>query len=520
MGGDAKALSNRSRWIYRMVNKCFIALASISLLSSKIHSFEWFGRVNQEQVKESLRHLAILTEEQQAKIIQEAEAKLSSEALVGFHRMAKENGPVFLREVLTQSLEQLALLPAEKQTVLVKGAKAQLSPEALLALYDEAKENGAIFLKELLRTHFPTREDLQDLINRVHQELTYEDLLQNPSSDLCSSLAQRADPSYFGLSPILDWLNMSYFVGFFDPAMTYALSNRTQHNNFDSFNQWNIWVEPFGFHAKMDPSTNVKFDQYTFGITLAASRTFLDRLVLGLGSGYSHSGVFIPKVIDGKKAKNEMSLNTIYLGPTLHYVFSYGYFGATLLGLINLYHTERKTDFFTGLTAAQNGVADYMGVDLAFRLEGGLAFTPGYKIFIYPIGKIDYLSAFENGATEKLGEDTQLTIQGLFESFLSAKIGVEMTREFYIDSFGFVIPALYLGWLDFVPISTKSYQFQVEQCKDLKGEVDLKPWSQYYLGAKLSLLLKRGMLFSLGYELAQGSDSAAQTGNFRWEISF
>ena len=137
-----------------------------------------------------------------------------------------------------------------------------------------------------------------------------------------------------------------------------------------------------------------------------------------------------------------------------------------------------------------------MSWDLDLRLEGGLSFEPGYQFFIYPMARLDYLTVFENGATEQLEEDTELLIEGFIESFLCSKVGIEMTREFYTDSFQvFVVPRFSFGWLNFSPISTQDYHFQLGECTKLKGKVEPSSWNQYYLGAGLSVILKRGMSF-------------------------
>ena len=182
--------------------------------------------------------------------------------------------------------------PANDQVRLINEAKPQLSPEALLALYDQAKEGGPAFLRELLRTQYPSKEEQQNLINGLQEAPTYGDFLQNPSTNLCSQVEKTANPTYFGAIPVIDWLNTAHFAGFFNPAMTYALANRPCHNDFDTFNQWNLSIEPYGFYTQFrnepDP---LKFDQYTVGISAVGEYTFFDRLVLGLGLAYSHSGI-------------------------------------------------------------------------------------------------------------------------------------------------------------------------------------------------------------------------------------
>ncbi len=418
-------------------------------------------------------------------------------------------------EAVKEGLSHLALLGPEDQVRLINEAKPQLKPDALRALYDQAKEDGPVFLKELLLAKYPSKEEQQKLINGLQKAPTYGDFLQNPSQNLCSQVEKTANPVYFGAIPVIDWLNTAHFKGFFNPGMTYTLANRPCHNDFDTFNQWNLSIEPYGFYTQFrnepDP---LKFDQYTIGVSAVGEYTFFDRLVLGLGLAYSHSG------IDWKEVDVNASLNSLYFGPALHYVFSHGYLGCTLFGVANFYHTVRKTDLFPGVAVPQDSLVDSLSWDLDFRIEGGLAFEPGYQFFLYPMFRLDYLTVFENGATEYLEDDSEIAVEGFIESFLCAKVGVEMTREFYTDSLGFVVPSLSFGWLNFSPISTEDYRFHLGECTELKGKVEPNSWNQYYFGAGLSVILKKGMLFALDYELTAGADSPVQAGSLRFELSW
>ncbi len=419
-------------------------------------------------------------------------------------------------EAVKESLKQLAALE-NTQVSLIKEANPKLQAESLLTLYDQAEENGPVFLKKLLETKYPTKEERQQLINNLAVEPKYADLLLNPTEAFCSQLAETANPSYYGATPVVDWLNTAHFAGFFNPAMTNALANRPCHNDFDSFNQWDFWIEPFGFNTQFnnDPEP-LKFDLYTVGINAGGEYTFFDRLVLGLGLAYSHSG------IEWKKIKDQGSLNSLYFGPALNYVFSHGYLGCTLFGVANFYHLDRKTDLFPGVTSPRESAADYISWDLVLRLEGGLSYNPGYQIFLYPIFKIDYLTVFENGVTEILEEDTEteLAVDGITQSFFSTKLGVKMAREFYTPSLGFVVPSLSVGWLNFSPASIENYQFHLHECKDLRRKIKPEAWNQYYIGAGLSFLLKRAMLIALDYELTAGADSPLQAGSLRFELSW
>lgn len=419
-------------------------------------------------------------------------------------------------DTVKEGLRQLAELSAGNQARLIDEEKPKLSSEALLALYEKSGENGPLFLKQLLKSYYPSKEERQQLINNLEVTPKYNDLLKDISTDKCKVVAKHANPEYYGSTPIVDWLNTAHFSGFFNPTMTNALANRSCHNDFDTFNQWDLWIEPFGFSTRFrNEPQSLNFDQLTLGFSLGGEYTFYDRLVLGLGFAYSHSR------IDWKKIKDQDGdLNSFYFGPALNYVFSHGYLGCTLFGVANFYDIDRKADLFPGVASPTESAVDYTSWDLVLRLEGGLSFSPGYQFFLYPIFKIDYLTVFENGAMELLDEKTELEIEGFHESFFSSKLGVKMTREFYTNSLGFVIPSLSFSWLNFSPASLQKYTFHIQECKDLSKKVKPESWIQYSFGTGLSFLLKQAILFSLDYEYTTGADSPMQAGSLRFELSW
>ena len=327
--------------------------------------------------------------------------------------------------------------------------ETQVNAQELLTLYNSAQEEGLLFLKKCC-TRF-TKDQQQEIINRLQEQPSYGDLLQNPSQSLCSQVEATANPVYFGATPISIRSTPRPFAGFFNPSMTSALANRPCHNDFDSFNQWDLWLEPFGFNTQFNNEPDpLKFDQYTVGIAAGGEYTFSDRLVLGLGLAYSHSG------IDWKKIEDRATLNSLYFGPALGYVFSHGYLGCTLFGVANFYQIHRKTDLFPALSPPEESTLEDTNWDLVLRLEGGLSLRPGHQIYLYPILESTILLSLKNGVTEQLEEDTELVIEGMTESFLTAKAGVKMAREFYTESFGFVIPSLSFGYLGFSPSPSRN----------------------------------------------------------------
>ncbi|HUD02192.1 MAG TPA: autotransporter outer membrane beta-barrel domain-containing protein, partial [Rhabdochlamydiaceae bacterium] len=242
--------------------------------------------------------------------------------------------------------------------------------------------------------------------------------------------------------------------------------------------------------------------------------TFFDRLVLGLGLAYSHSGV------DWQEHHSTASLNSLYFGPRLSYVFSHGYLSGTLFGVANFYQIDREINLFPTKMKPGSTTTAYQSWDVVARLEGGLAYEAGSHFFLYPTARVDYLYVLQPETSEKLDDEIEMKIEAFNETFLCSKAGLKVTREFFGETIGYLIPSVSAGWIYFTPQSNKSYQYEMEGCSKFEKEVKSGSWNQYYLGAGFALVHKKGILVSLDYELTLGADSPLQAGNIRVEWSW
>lgn len=447
-----------------------------------------------------------------------------TDELVGENKFKK--GPVTLNsEVLTAQMNSVEnpeqsmnnLLEANK----FKKGPIKLSPQVLkkmIELEDPAKREQLI--KDLLSKHYPEAEARQELINKLIEKAANIDLFPNLSQNDCIELGKQANPAYAGVSPVLDWLNTAHFRGFFQPTMTDILVNRNKFNEFDSFNQWGLWGECFGFYSKLEREPKpLKLNIYTVGVNVAGEKVFFERLVLGLGIAGSHSGV------KWKEDKQDASINSIYFGPSLNYVFSHGYLGCTLFGLVNFYKVNREVNLFPKrIKEFSKTTTEYQTWDLVARIEGGLSYEIWDQFYIYPTARIDYLNVFVRGSSEKVDDDTEIKLDPFNDSLLCSKAGVKVTKEFFFDNLGFLIPSLSGGWINFTPLSTQNYEYEIEaetnKCKKFGKEVEIGSWNQSYVGAGFTFVHERGILVSLDYEMTLGVNSPVQAGSLRVEWSW
>jgi len=398
-----------------------------------------------------------------------------------------------------------------------KKTKVRLTPEILKYQY-ELLDNRENFLKARLNDEY-TDTQRQELINSLLKSYTNKELLKNPSLKKCTEVGVNGDPTYIGATHVIDWLNTAHFKGFFQPTMTYALVNGDTFNEFDTFNQWNLWVEPFGFYTQFNRDIRpLKFNMYTAGISAGGEYTIFDRLVLGLGVAYSHSGVNWQE--DGSSA----NINSIYFGPSLSYVFSHGYLSCTIFGVGNFYQASRETKLFPELPdkvlKPSKTTPEYTSWDIVGRLEGGLSYEVGGHFFLYPTAKVDYLQVLEQASVEKLDDEVEISIGAFDGSFLNGKIGIKATREFFYESTGYLIPSLSAGFIHFTPLSNKSYQYEIDECEKFQKKLKVESWNQSYIGAGFAFLHKKAMLVSLDYELFVGAESPLHLVNLKIEWSW
>lgn len=468
-------------------------LLLLGLIPTTSYGGLFWQNISDNDLKENLVFLAGQPVDKQIQIIASASPDFKAAVLKELYALSNE-GDAFIYNVLSDPT-----------------SKNDFDTPLLSKLYDQSKEKGE-FLNGILKRFSP--EERQELINSLLDFVSYAELLQNISEEVCASVGVAANPVYFGALPQNLWLNLSYLPSFFDPTLLNALVNRDSHNEFDSFNQWGIWAQPFGFYLQSKQNQALKFNQYTAGISVGAEFVFFDRLAFGVGVVYSYSG------IDWQPSQGAAAVNSLYFGPSLNYLFSNGFLGCTLIGAVNLNQIERSTNLFPDKTTAKKTVTNYTSWNLGGRLEGNLSLSPGGSLYFVPYFKVDYLTVFEPQTTEQLDDDVEMTINSLVESFLTSKVGLKLSWELFSSGMGFFIPYLSGGWINFTPLSISDYHFELAECSNLKNKVAINSWGQYYFGAGFAIVHKKAIEIALNYELTAGENSPVQRGDVRIELSW
>lgn len=373
-----------------------------------------------------------------------------------------------------------------------------------------SEEEKIVFIKKLLEPFTP--EQRQELIYALLSTSDYNSLLDDLPLCKYEEVGDLAFPSYFVGSTIIDWLNAANFPSFFEPIQKSALINRSYFNKFNTFDQIGIFLEPYGYSTSLDLSTTAhQFDLYTVGLSIGGSYTIYERLVFCLGLGYSHSE------INWKEVADQSSLNTLYFGPSLSYLFTYGYISTMIFGMANFYHADRETNLFPTLIEKEIVASgDFFSWDITTRLEGGLSFPIGTDYYLSPNLRLDYSAIFIQSHTEMLDETIGLNIDSLSKRCLRLKATLKFTREVFVDKFGFIILALSGGWLNNIPITNNSLSYELDNCDgSFTRNASINSWSQMTFGVGISLLHKRGVFASLDYEYDIDKKSPTHIGAVR-----
>ncbi len=498
MGGAPEALPNRFRRVYPMVKRALFLALFLPLI------VEAFWDESEEQRKETKKGELIKAFTREFPKLDQIDPKQQKEAFENF-----KIPPI----VLSDKLEKFPDKGIKSK--IFDASKFELSAGQITAQYYNSldKNTQHQVLKELILHYSDDPNKRQEFIDNLITQPTNKEYLLNPN--VCVDAGVAVNPFYVGVIPVVEWINTAYQPSYFKPTMTDILVNKAALNEFNSLNQWGLWIEPYGLNTHFRRKhQDLHFDLFTMGVNVGAEVTLSERILLGFGATYSHS------VLDWEKKKDDLRLNSIYVGPFLGYLFSSGYLSLTLMGVGNFYDITRDVQL-SPKTARTHDQINQTSWDLLARLEGGFSYSPGGSFYFTPFAKVDYLHVFEQGCTETLEDDdpVELTIDSLYASFLSSKVGLKLTREWYNESYGYLIPNLSCSFLNFTPITQNEYHFEIEDCKS-DAKVNTDSWNQYSIGAGFTFVHKKGVLISLDYELTLGSNSPVQVGSIRAELSW
>lgn len=301
----------------------------------------------------------------------------------------------------------------------------------------------------------------------------------------------RPENIFLAAFPFADWINMSRSGrSVMSYTKKYLVNNNLCFVHSDNQKDLNIWVQPYGFHAKYgikskkDSLFNLSLN--TFGIEGGGDWTLWNHLTLGGVAGYLHSHF------------ETVDINGFYLGPFIGGLFPKGFASFSLIGARNKY----------------NGKIEHYSRNLLLRFEGGYdhqlpeSFTK--EFYLHPELLIDYLKVFES--SHNYAEKHQT-------SFFRSLTALRASKTMICTGDFLLIPALTFGWVYLKPLSVKVGEVKKHQ-EDCIVEVEKKSKSQLALGGELTALIKKRITFVLSYEGNFGKSFSVQEGKVRLEWSW
>ncbi|MGH2613177.1 MAG: autotransporter outer membrane beta-barrel domain-containing protein, partial [Rhabdochlamydiaceae bacterium] len=330
------------------------------------------------------------------------------------------------------------------------------------------------------------------------------------SISLCEQLGTRWN-NQLDPFPLIEWINVSSLKSFYDPTFQSLLNQPLFFNEIDSLGQYQLAIQPYGFHSGYELDGN-DFKLTTFGGTVNGSVTLKERWILGAGIGYWYSS------FNWGDLAHDGSLNTIYVGPYLAYVFDRGYIDLEILGIYNIYNVDQV------IAKGQEINNNTTKWDLYGSIEGGIDlkgphFT-GANFFIQPTVNLSYLASLSHELKLE-DEENETTLTGGFSDFFRGKIAAEFRKEFHQQGKGFIIPALSIGWVLMQPLSHNNSTLTCGEEQNQSLFPKKYPSSQQlYVGAKFTTLSKSGFLFSLSADAYIAKLYPIYSGNVRFEWSW
>ncbi len=548
-----------------------LIFAMSPLFSAWYNPLSWFG-TGDEKISEhaqSLEEIDKLSQEDLEKVLKQ-ELKIQKDAHNKDNEKRKEKGKpedpwnegkgIFSEKSIsylfstlskkTQSslLEGLtaANLSSEKQQELLqfllkKGGDSQSTIESFGAALQELKLESKKKIIELFLAMegYDTIEERFDFIlNLDHAPSSYKDLFIQASNsqeeELCQKAQDALNPEYFGVIPIVDWLNALNLKSFYDPTLKRILFNRDYYNEFNTFDQFELWVEPLGYHTHFNQEKAPQFSLYNIGLTLGGSYSLTHQLSISLGLGYTYSS------FRGRNKLGAASIHTLYLGPSLNFLFTKGFLSCMIFGMMSFYDLNRTTTLLNSdwlppswkasSKCRKKGEIQNHSWGIGYRLEGEREWDLGRQFYLSSIGTVDFLQTFEGQGKETIDQDVFIDIDPLDVSFLRAKLGLKLAKEFSISKLGFFIPSLSFGWAQYFPFNKDhSYKIRIEDEKDeitsmyknklksqSKQKINIGDWGQFFYNGKVAIALNKGITVALECELYAKKDTPSiQSGSIR-----
>ncbi|MDD5168922.1 MAG: autotransporter domain-containing protein [Syntrophales bacterium] len=329
--------------------------------------------------------------------------------------------------------------------------------------------------------------------------------------------ARRLEPNVNGGAMQASYVTMNKFTGTVVNRMDQIMAVRAAGNGKTGISAGDeaagigIWTQGFGafLHQNQREGTN-GYDASISGDAVGIDKYFFKHLLLGLSGGYAY----------GKATTADA--NT-YTGADSYQGSLYGnfsrndyYLNAILSYAYNGYDASRHIAFGTTNRTAKS---KYDGQQYSSYLEGGHTVRAG-GFAVTPLASVQYTRLHMGDYTETGAGDLNLHVESqsynMFQTGLGAKLAYPLTRQEVV-----IIPEIHGKWLyDFIGDQQQATSTFTGTGASFVTKGFNPPKSSGNLGARLTLLTKYNLAFSLNYDFEWKEDFRSNSGYINIRYSF
>jgi outer membrane autotransporter protein len=277
-------------------------------------------------------------------------------------------------------------------------------------------------------------------------------------------------------------------------------------------NRWGVYLEPGGILGSMKSSMNqTGFDFNVAGFNAGADYQVRDHLLVGLGTGYSHSGANFFGSGGGVEANTwPLMAYAAYLPQSFYAFGSVGY-------ALNLFNLERNIAFGGINRTAKSSPT---GNQLNAYGEAGYDLKTS-RLVVTPIVSLAYSSLWVNGFTEGGAGSLNLKVapqqaQSL-QTGVGAKLAVPLKRNSTV-----VVPQAYATYQHEFADGSRGLDARLSQgSSTFAFQTDQRGRDFALVGANVTIMPKANFLVQLNYNAEVGRNKYTAhmiNAGVRWEF--
>ncbi|MFA5353422.1 MAG: autotransporter domain-containing protein [Thermodesulfovibrionales bacterium] len=267
-----------------------------------------------------------------------------------------------------------------------------------------------------------------------------------------------------------------------------------------------VWAQGFGGGMRQSSDS---FSGSVWGAAFGFDRVFSDRFVAGFSGGYARS-----RINGDQESRTDVDS---YQG-SLYGGFSGNdfYIDGLLSLTFNRYDAERRIAFGVIDRRAESR---YDGRQYSGYLEGGYTLRQN-GLLVTPLASIEYTRLSLNDYTERGAGSLDLSVDSQEYSLLQSGLGARLTYPI-VNGASRIVPEIYAKWLyDFIGDRQEATATLAGGGSAFTTQGFAPPRSGLLIGARLNVLTKGNMSFSLNYDLELKKDFYSHGGFVNFDYAF